>query len=1035
MKRFIRFCLGFPGIVYALAVGVMAAAFFVVRGLPVDVLPELKVPRVVIQTEAGGLTAEEVEQRVSVPVESAMNGIPGVRQVRSSSSGGLSFVWVDFDWNADIAQSRFAVFERLGRIRAALPSNVEAEISPVVSLAGEIMLVALTADGTNTSPLVMRQLAEFDLRNRLLAISGIGQVVTIGGNLPEVRVSVDPAHLVPYGLSVEDILASASGSRTWASAGYLPSVRGKEIPVRQVARADTVEAIRTAWLPTPSGAPVRLGDVVDVSLAGAPCRGSASFNGRSAVVLSVQKAPGGNTLALTRAVDAALDAFAKSRLPAGVSLARDAYRQADFINLSIANGREIVLGAALIVVLVLGLTLFRVRTVLITVLTIPLSVAGGVLFFPLFGLGVNIMTLGGLAVAVGDIVDCAIIVVEVAWRRMTENLLLPEGRRQPVRDVVFAACAEVAPSVISSSAIIVLVFLPLLFLSGIEGQFFKPLALSYLFVFAVSVLLAVTVTPVLCLVLGPRHPPRPAASGRAAAEALPVRLLKRAYAPPLRVCLAWPRTVIAVSLAAFAGSVVLALTFGTSFLPPFHEDCYQVSLSAPPGTSLAETERVTDRAAAVIARLPGVKSVTRRTGRAEKDEHAEPVSASELMVRVDIAADAAKLRRRLEAVVRGVPGFSSLVGYPMAHRISAVLSGTSAELTIDIFGEDLATLRSVVAKVKKELDRMPEVADARANREVLVDTFRIDYRPDRLALAGLTLAAAGEQVGVVLNGKVAGEIVEGLRRTDVVVRLAGYEVADLEAVKGLLLRGATGRYVRLDEVATVRREPASNLIVHENARRKAVISCNVAPGSSAGQLVAALRRRVEPVVHAAGCTVSYGGSYQAQRSAQLRLALLGGFLLVVVAVILVVSLKSFPLALLVMMNVPLCLLGGVAAVACTTSILSVASLVGFVTVIGFVIRNGLLLVHRYQELRAHGHPAEEAVRLGSAERMVPIVMTSLTTILGLLPIVVAYDKPGGELLAPLAVVQFGGLVSATLLNFFVLPALYLLAFGRRREQA
>ena len=1055
LKRTIDFCLGNPWLTLAVTALAVVAAVLVGRRLPVDVFPELNVPRVVVQTEAGGLTAEEVEQFITVPVESAMNGIPGVKAVRSSSGGGLSFVWVDFDWETDIFRARQSVSERLATARSMLPEGIEPELAPIVSVTGEIMMVALTADpGSAATPFELRQLAEYELLNRLMAIPGIGQVVVMGGLLPEFQVNVSQNTLAAYGVTLGDVADAARAAHSMASAGYLPNVRGLEIPLRQTARVETVDELRRAILPTADGTPLRLGQVADVTLGGAPRRGSAAYNGQDAVILAVQKAPGGNTLELTRKIETALDEFEASRLPDGVKVHRDAYRQADFITLSIDNGNAIVRDAAIIVLLVLGLTLLRVRTTLITLLAMPLSLALGLILFPKFGLGINIMTLGGLAVAVGDVVDNAIIFVEIAWRKLLENARKPQAERASRVAVLHGASAEILRSVTFSTLIIVLVFLPLLFLSGLEGQFFKPLGLAYLLVFVASLIVAVTVTPVLCLLLFSANrgflkkaaAPKPE---KAARDGLSVRLLKTLYRPTLLFCMRHAWLVCGVMTAVTVGALWLASTFGTSFLPPFHEDCYTVFVSTPIGTSLEETERVTHGVMEDIRRIGGVKSVTRRTGRAERDEHAEPVSASELLVRVDMAADPLRLRREMETVIKSIPGLATMIGYPIAHRISAVLSGTTAELAINVFGDDLATLRTAAADVKRVLDTLPQVADARANREIMVDTLRIRYRLEDLARADLTLKDAGEQVSAAFDGLVAAQVSRNQRRWDIVVRLEESERANLADVAAFKLTAPNGTRVRLDEVADVFREEASNLIVRDNAHRKALISCNVAPGSNVGDLVKALRQHVDPVVHRLGCTVSYGGSYEAQQSASRRLTWLSAGLLLAIVLILGYSLRSFKAATLVLVNLPLCLIGGVLAMYLANPVpllantralfgdgtyiapvLSVASLVGFITVAGFVIRNGLLLLNRYRELQDTGRGTRDAIIEGSLERMVPIIMTSLTTVLGLIPIVMAYDKPGGELLAPLALVQFGGLISATLLNLLVLPAAWWLASRR-----
>ena len=1063
LKRILDFCLNNPWLTLALTLIGVVAAVEVGRRLPVDVFPELKVPRVVVQTEAGGLTAEEVEQFVTVPIEATMNGIPGVKAVRSSSGGGLSFVWVDFDWDTDIFRARQSVAERLATVRALLPEEIEPELAPIVSVTGEILMIALTSPDGAVSMSELRQLAEFELSTRLMAIPGIGQVVVMGGRLPEFQVNVSQTALAAYGVTLNNVADAARGAHTLASAGYLPHVRGQEVPLRQTARVETVADLSRVLVPTPDGAPLRLGQVAEVTLGDAPRRGSAAYNGQDAVVLAVQKAPGGNTLELTRKIEQALDEFEKSRLPAGVKLHHDAYRQADFINLSITNGEGIVRDAALIVLLVLGLTLLRVRTTFITLLAMPFSLAIGLLFFPKCGLGINIMTLGGLAVAVGDVVDNAIIFVEIAWRKLLENAHQPEDQRQSNITVLNAAGGEILHSVTFSTLIIVLVFLPLLFLSGLEGEFFRPLGIAYLLVFVASLLVAITITPVLCLLLfSERHSllrPLRSRKGKKQAEtrnvhqttrenteAVSVRVLKALYRPLLVFCVRHAGLVCLVMTAVTVGALWLASTFGTSFLPPFHEDCYTVFVSTPIGTSLDETERVTQGIMEEIQKIDGVRSVTRRTGRAERDEHAEPVSTSELLVRVDMQSDPLRLRREIESVIQRISGLSTLIGYPIAHRISAVLSGTEAELAINVYGDDLATLRTAAIEVKKVLDTLPQVADARANREIRVDTLRIRYRLEDLAHAGLTLRDAGEQVSAAFDGLVVGQVAENQRRWDIVVRLTEDERRNRNDVAAFKLSTSKGARVRLDEVADVFPEEAPNLIVRDNTHRKALISCNVAPGSNVGDLIRALHQNIDPLVHRLGCTVSYGGSYEAQQSASRRLAGLGLGIVLAILLILMVSLRSLRAALLVMVNLPLCLIGGVLALylaapaplvtntralfgdgVYVAPILSVASLVGFVTVVGFVIRNGLLLLNRYRDLQTSGRGVREAILEGSIERMVPILMTSLTTILGLVPIVLARNKPGGELLAPLALVQFGGLISATLLNLLVLPAAYRLA--------
>lgn len=1048
LKKCIDFSLGNALLVAFLALATLAAACELLRRMPVDVFPDLDMPRVVIQTEAGGLTAEEVEQFVTMPLEAAVNGLPGVTKVRSSSGGGLSFVWVDFAWGEDLYRARQLVAERLASVQETLPASAKAEISPITSVTGEILLLALSAENPSQgADLQLRSLAEIDLRNRLLAISGIGQVVVIGGQLPEYQVQVDPERLMFHGLSLDDVVKAAGQSGTLASGGYLPNVGGMEYPLRQEARVSSLQDLQRTLVALRGGVPLTLGQVADIGLGGAPRRGAAANNGRAAVVLSIQKTPGSNTLALTRQIDAALDEFSASRLPKGVKLDRLAYRQADFINASISNGLRILRDAAIVVAIILALFLMNIRTAVITLLAMPMSLALALLAFPAFGLGINIMTLGGLAVAVGDVVDNAIIFVEIAHRRLRENHLRPAQERQTAVQVLRAASDEILSSVSFATLIIALVFVPLLFLGGIEGQFFRPLGIAYILAMLGSLLVAVTLTPALCLLVltgGKAHEDEKQESPTS-------RWLKRLYAPLLGLMLRFRTAVCAAALALTLACCWLASTFGTSFLPTFHEGCYTVFLMTPPGTSLDESDRLATQVEKNFAKIPGVLGVCRRTGRAERDQHAEPVSNSEIQLRVDLKADAKAIRAAIDREVAGIPGAAAIVGQPIAHRISAVLSGTSAEVTVNIFGNDLEQLRRLTAEVKTILAGIPAARDVNANREILVETVRIRYRMQDLARWGLTLAEVGEQVSAAFNGVKAGEIVEGNQRRDIVVRLIPNARDDLRDVGELMLSNSSGTRLRLREVADVFREEASNLVVRENTRRKSLLTCNVAEGSNLGHLVAEIRRQVDPVVQKAGCTVAYSGQFEAQQSAVRLLFWLGSAVIGIVVVLLVLALKSFRTALLVLINLPLALIGGIAAIYVShegpllantlalagmnsgkyvAPVVSVAAVVGYVTLLGMAIRNGLLLLNRYRELQEAGIPVRQAILDGSRERLLPILMTALVTALGLFPVARAVAEPGGELLAPLALVQLGGLLSSTFLTLLVLPAAYSLVFER-----
>ncbi len=1038
MNKLISFCLKNRITVILISLILAAISAFVVATLPVDVFPELKQPRVTIQTEAGGLSAEEVEQYVSIPLESAMQGTPGVRNVSSSSGGGLSFVWVDFDWGTDIYLARQIVSERLATVRESLPEQVETEMAPIVSVTGEIMVIAIQGDET-ADPLEVRRVAEFELRNRLLAIPGVGQVTVLGGRLPEYQVAYDPEKMRQAGVSFADLKNTVESAQSSIPAGYLEDVAGVELPVQQNTRAFTEEHLKRAIVAEhPTDGVVRLEHVADVKIDGAPRRGNAGYGragnvpGGEAVVLSVQKVPGANTLELTYAVDAAVKEFEKSRLPSNMKLYADAYRQSDFIELSLENGKETLIIAALVVVFVIFLTLLNFRTAMITLVSMPLSVLLGMALFPAFGLGVNIMTLGGLAVAVGDVVDNAIIFVEIAWRALTRNAAKPKEKQKSRYRVLMDAKKEIVSSISFSSLIILLVFAPLLFLGGIEGQFYRPLGISYMLALAASLLVSLTLIPTLCIIFY-----RPGKKQSRDGDSSTARLIKRIYTPILNFCLAWPKSVFGALLAVTGASLWLGSTYGTSFLPPFNEDCYTLFVNAVPGTSLEETERISRQVMKQIQQIDGVKTVTQRTGRAENDEHAEPVSASELVVRVDLSKDQRKMREQFKEAMRGIPGVSGMVGFPIAHRISSALSNSNSEIAINIYGDELPQIRAAAKKAAEILSEMPEVADARANREVMIDTIHVDYNREKLAAYGLTMADAADQVSAALNGMQVGEIIRNLDHWNVVLRLDAELRRSVDDVRNLQLVAPGGKKVALSEVAHVYRAETTNLILRDNSRRKAMISCNPSPNSNLGDLAKACREKLDPAMNEMGCTVEYAGTIKSREAAGQRLYMLGGIVCVLIVLLLSGSLGSVRRALVTLINIPLCLVGGIIAVFLASPdtvssvlsgegyihpILSVSSIVGFVTVIGFAIRSGLILLNRYRALELSGLSVDAAIRAGSQERVIPIMMTSLTTILGLLPLIWAKDQPGGELLAPLAIVQFGGLVSATILNLLVMPA-------------
>jgi len=1055
LSKLISFSLKNPSLVVAMAGFLVLFAGLKLRDMPVDVFPELNAPTVVIMTEAGGLSADEVEATVTFPIETAVNGLPDTRRVRSSSSTSLSIVWVEFDWGTDLYRARQMVSERLAAVRESLPPNVHAEISPITSITGEVMLLALSSPDGSASPLELRAFAEFTLQNRLLAVGGVAKVVSIGGELPQYQVEVRQDRLAALGLSIEEVVEAARGAHSTATAGYLAEVEYQELPIRQMARVRSVDDIARTIVRMDEGTPVTIGDVADVRLGPSPKRGTAADRAVPAVVVSVQKTPGTNTLDLTKRIDAVLDATERA-LPAGIVLNRDPFRAERFIKRAVNNVVKVLVEATVIVAVIILLFLLDWRATLVTLTALPLSLAVALLVLWAWGLSINVMTLGGLAVAIGELVDDAIIDVENVLRRLRENARLPAAERKPAVDVIFSASNEIRSSVLFATIIICMVFVPLLFLEGLEGRFFQPLGIAYIVSILASLVVALSVTPALCrFVFAKTYGAGGAADARGHGDSPLVRFLKARYEPLLRASIRRRGTVLAGAGALTLASFVLASTFGSSFLPIFREGTFTVFLMAPPGTSLAESDRLARGVELQLAAIDGVVSVTRRTGRAERDEHAEPVSSSEIEVTMTPKADQGVVRTEIDRILSNIPGITTMVGQPIEHRMSHILSGTPAAIAINVYGDDLETLRGLAKEIESALKTIPGTRDVNANREVMVTSLPIRYRAQDLGTAGLTPASAARQVQQALYGETVAEVSDGPRRIDLVVRLAEDERARIEQVGDLMLRGAGGATVRLREVADIGPERTSNLIARENAQRKAIVSTNVAEGYNLGELVKAVREKVDPIVARAGCTVDYGGQFEAQQSASRTILVMGGVVAVAMFLLLQLATGRSRTAVLVMLNLPLALIGGVAAIYITESrpfvgntlalfglgdgryvepVISIASMVGFVTLFGIAVRNGILLVNHYAHLEEHeGCTRAESVVRGSMERLVPILMTALTAALGLIPLAMSGNKPGSELLAALSIVVLGGLVSSTLLNLFVVPAGYALAFRISRE--
>jgi HME family heavy-metal exporter len=1022
LDRVIRFSLSNRLFVIAAAALVFVYGAWAIVKMPVDVLPDLNRATVTVMTEAGGLSPEEVETLVTRPIEVSMNGAPGVERVRSSSAIGLSIVWVEFGWDTDIYRARQLVSERLQTTTGILPEGMAPTMGPVASIMGEILLIGMVSKTGETSPLELRSLAEWTVRQRLLTIPGVAQVIGIGGGVRQIQIRVAPEKLQAFDVSLEDVERAAAGSQNNTTGGFVER-QSEELLIRNVGRTTSLEDLANTVVAMRGGVPVLLGQVATVEAGPGVKRGDASVNASGGVILSIQKQPGANTVELTEEVGKALREL-RAGLPGDVQVV-ELFKQASFIDAAIGNVEEALRDGAVLVVIVLFLFLLNFRTTAITLTAIPLSIVITALVFRQFGLSINTMTLGGLAIAIGELVDDAIVDVENVFRRLRENRHLPPERQVPTLEVVFRASSEVRSSIVFATILVILVFLPLFSLGGIEGRIFAPLGIAYVLSILASLVVSLTVTPALCSYLLPR------AKATERGDGFLVRWLKRLDLRLLRHTLSHPRAVMVGAGALVIGAASSIPLLGTEFLPPFNEGTATVNVLSVPGTSLSESNRVGNLAERLMMELPEVKSVGRRTGRAELDEHAEGVHYSEIDVdfrpsarsREEILAD---LRHELEQI----PGVVVNIGQPISHRLDHLLSGVRAQIAVKIFGSDLDALRATAAEVERVMKAVDGVVDLQIEQQVLIPQIRI--RPDRQAALryGVQVGALTEILETALNGRVVGQVLDGQRTWDIVVRYAESSRTDVQALESTLVDTPSGK-VPLRTLAEVAVDAGPNVISHENVQRRIVVSANVS-GRDLGSVVGDIQRRVAAEVRLpSGYFVTYGGQFESQEQASKTIALLSVFALAGMFLVLYSHFKSVRIVLQVLLNIPLALIGSVAAVWLTDRTFSVASLVGFVTLTGIASRNTIMMISHYIHLVEHEGEQfdQKMVMRGSLERLVPVLMTALTAALALIPLMLAKGEPGKEILYPVAVVIFGGLTSSTLLDMVVTPAVFW-RFGR-----
>jgi len=1011
-------------LVLVTAVVLMAYGAYTLSRMPVDVFPDLNKPTVTVMTEAGGMAAEEVEQLITFPLETSMNGLPGVESVRSTSSAGLSFIYVTFDWSVDIFRARQMVSERLSAMEEGLPPGITPRMGPVSSIMGEIMMIAIPIDAARSTPMAVREYADWVLRPRLLAIPGVAQVIPIGGEVRQFQVQPDTARMAQLGITAEQLSAALKGFAANTSGGFL-EVNGRELLIRHLGRTARLDDLQNLALAARGGQSILLRQVAQVSFAAATRRGDAGFEGRPAVILGIQKQPTADTIALTARIETALDQLAQT-LPAGMEKPRVTFRQASFIEASVTTLQGKLIGASVFVAVILFVFLGTLRPTVIALTAIPVSIFLTALVFRYFGLSINTMTLGGLAIAIGGLVDDAVVDVENVLRRLKMDRQKQGSARLHPLEIVKTASLEVRSGIVYATAIIVLVFLPLFALPGIEGRLFVPLGVAFIVSTLASLLVSVTVTPVLALYLLPRM------KRLEHGDTWLLAWLKRGYRAALARVLQHPRQAVAAGAVAVLLAAAAVPLFPTTFLPPFNEGTLLVGLRLNPGVTLSASTQLASQAEQLVREVPEVTHVGRRSGRAELDEHAEGVHVSELDVGLLAASEMRRSMSEVQADIRArlapLPAAISM-GQPISHRIDHMLSGVRSQIAIKLFGEDLDTLRGQAEGLRARLSTIEGLADLELEKQVLAPqiTVRVDYAA--AAQYGVPASQVLATLQSLVEGEKVAQIVEGGRRFALVLRLPD-SARGIEGLSQLLLDTPQGR-VPLSRLASIEEGDGPNQISRDDGRRRIVLSAN-AQGRPLSDVVADIRKTVADTRLPEGYFITLGGQFQAQEEASRLVGMLSLVSLALMFVVLYTRYQSARLAALIMANIPLALVGAVLGLWLSGQPLSVAALIGFITLAGISVRNGILKVSHYLNLmRAEGENFDHAMILrGSLERLSPVLMTALVTAFALAPLLFEAERPGTEILHPVAVVIFSGLASSTLLDTFLTPALFWL-FGKR----
>lgn len=1027
LDKIIRFSLQNRAFILMYAVLLMVGGIYTTSHIDVDVFPDLNAPTVVVMTEATGMAPEEVERLVTFPVETAMNGASDVRRVRSSSTAGFSVVWVEFDWGTDIYRDRQIVSEKLAEVGESLPPDCgKPTLGPQSSILGEAMIIGLDSDTTSMQDL--RTLADWTFRPRLLSLGGVAQVTVIGGDIKEYQITLSPEKMKHYDVSLQEVI-SATESMNRNSTGGVLYEYGNEYIIRGLLSTDDIDGIGRAVVRMQGDVPITLNNIAEIAVGPkAPVLGVASHRGKPAVLMTVTKQPDASTALLTEKLDKAVEDL-KSQIPSDVNVSTDIFRQQKFIDSSIDNIKKSLYEGALFVIIVLFFFLMNVRTTLISLVTIPLSLLVSVLTLKFMGLTINTMSIGGMAIAIGSLVDDAIVDVENVFKHLRQNRKLPESERLPVLEVVFNASREVRLPILNSTFIIVVSFVPLFFLTGMEGRMLRPLGIAFITALFASTLVALTLTPVLCsFLLGSEK------SDKAGKEPALVRWLQKIYNVALEWVLSHKKLTLGSVAALFAVALALFCSFGSSFLPAFNEGSFTINVSTLPGVSLEESDNVGRRAEMLLLSVPEIKTVARKTGRAELDEHALGANVSEIEAPFELSdrpkkAVVEEIRHKLGTL----PGVNVEIGQPISHRIDAMLSGTRANIAIKLFGTDLNKMFEIGNQIKTKISAIPGVVDLNVEQQVERPQLQIVPKREMLAKYGVTPSEFTDMVEVYLAGRTVSRVYEGNRVFDLTVKADDDSRSTIEAIRDMPVDVAGGK-VPFSQIAEIRSAAGPNTINRENVARKIVISANVSDGDLQGAVNRIRKTINDNVPLPEGYHVEYGGQFESAQSATRTLLVTSLMAILVIFLLLYGQFKNVRQASAVLLNLPLALIGGVFAIFFADGIISIPAIIGFISLFGIATRNGMLLIDRYNELRQSGLSLHDAVMRGSLDRLNPILMTALTSALALIPLALGGDLPGNEIQSPMAKVLLGGLLTSTMLNGFIVPVVYILISKKRNEQ-